>query len=469
MSDASLVETLQKVWGYQSFRYPQAEIINSLLAKQDTLVLMPTGGGKSLCFQLPALQQKGLSIVVSPLVALMENQVRQLKQKGIFSEFLHSQQSKRDRQRVLTRLATVKLLYIAPETLLSASIGQRLIEPDITVSSLIIDEAHCITQWGTTFRPSYTRLGMVKSYLEKSQNTKITLAAFTATADLKTQKAIINKLQLKQPRIFRLSPYRSNLTINVQTVWTLRGRKQAALRFIQQQDKKAGLVYVRTRKDSEQLATWLQNQQLKTVAYHAGVPNNYRREIEQKWLTGKIPVVVCTSAFGMGIDKSDCRWILHYQLPELLGEYLQEIGRSGRDGKPAVALALRSEPTGILDNTDKQRSHFFQQQIKHKYSQAQGVLQQLPSQGTIEMFPDPGAAISLAILHDSGLIQWQDPFSFKRLPLSYKSPKVSHHKTPDSQLISNFLNSRGCRWQYILHAYNFPRSNFACGHCDRCH
>ena len=211
MSQHDIKTTLKKVWGYENFRYPQAEIINSILKKQDTLVVMPTGGGKSLCFQLPALLQPGLTIVVSPLVALMENQVQHLQQKKIAAGLIHSQQAKSDRRLTLSNLTQFKLLYAAPETLLSPPVWDRLLQPDLIINNLIIDEAHCIVQWGTTFRPSYTRLGAIRDSLIKHQSQKITIAAFTATADTLTRQTIIKTLRLKQPQKFLIHPYRSNI------------------------------------------------------------------------------------------------------------------------------------------------------------------------------------------------------------------------------------------------------------------
>ena len=464
-------ETLKAVWGYQSFRYPQAEIIDCLLAKKDALVVMPTGGGKSLCFQLPALLQSGLTIVVSPLVALMENQVSQLKQKQVAVGLLHSQQTRPARTSVLSQLKTLKLLYIAPETLLSQAIWQELLKPELVISSLVVDEAHCIWQWGTTFRPSYTRLGTVRKTLQKAQADPITVAAFTATADTLTQQAISKSLSLNNPKKFLLSPYRANHQLKVKTVWTNQGREKATLKFIQQQKNQSGLIYVRSRQASQNLAKWLQSKKLKTVAYHAGVTTTKRRNIEQRWLTGELPIVVCTSAFGLGIDKPNCRWVLHYHLPELLAEYLQEIGRAGRDGQGAIALALRSEPTGWLDNSDQQRSQFFTQQIQQKFHQAQKLFAQLPPKGDLTQLSRevPDCELSLAILQRFNMVKWQDPFNYRKL-IKNKTKELRKLQIPKTQLIKGFLASKKCRWAYVLAAFGVapPKPDFQCGQCDRC-
>ena len=465
-----LKAVLQQVWGYTDFRDSQSAIINSILKKQDTLVVMPTGGGKSLCFQLPALLQPGLTIVVSPLVALMENQVQQLQQKKIAAGLIHSQQVKSDRRLTLSNLTQFKLLYAAPETLLTPPIWEQLLQPDLIINNLIIDEAHCIVQWGTTFRPSYTRLGAIRDSLIQHQSQKITIAAFTATADTLTQQTIIKTLRLKQPQKFLINPYRSNIYPQIKTVWTPRGRKKATLNFIQQQQNKSGLIYVRSRKDSELLAEYLRKQNLNTVAYHAGIINRKRRAIEKDWLQEKIPFVICTSAFGMGIDKSDCRWILHYNIPELLSEYLQEIGRSGRDGKPAIALALISEPTGWLDNEDKQRSQFFTNQLYKQSKQAKKVFDLLPSQGNILEITQaiPDSNLALGVLQNLGLITWQDPFNYQKKITNQKID--SNITSSQTKQMQEFLQSKQCRWQYILSAFGFIKEakKLRCENCDRC-
>ena len=430
---------------------------------------MPTGGGKSLCFELPALLVPGLTVVVSPLIALMEDRVRQLKAKKIAADSLHSQQSKSQRLSVCSRLHKLKLIYVAPETLLSGSVWQKLLDPDLVIANIIIDEAHCIEEWGTTFRPTYTRLGTVRDALQKLQDSIITVAAFTATADIATQQSIVRSLSLRQPQKYILNPYRDNIRLQLRRVFTIRGRKQAALSFLRSKRSHYGLIYVATRKDSETLATWLQKQGFKTAAYHAGVPNTRKRQLEQQWLTGAIPFVVCTSAFGMGIDKPDVRWVLHYHLPQLLAQYLQEIGRSGRDGKSAIALGLVSEPTGWLDNTDKQRELFFTRQIQQKYSSAQKLLTQLPKEGNIRFITQeiPDSELALAILSRYGSVQWLDPFNYRK---TSKSNNEISSVISSSQRISSFNRTKQCRWAYILAAYNFPlpKPDFRCGKCDNC-
>lgn len=467
--------TLQKTWGYDDFRSPQGEIVQTLLAQKDAFIIMPTGGGKSICFQLPALLQTGLTLVVSPLVALMENQVKELLERGIPAALLHSQLSSGQRKQTLRKIEQqqLKLLYLSPETLLSLPVWQRLCQPNLKISTLALDEAHCLTQWGETFRPAYTRLGAVRPALlkHKPPGTRITLAAFTATADPQAQQTIQRILHLQQPQVFLHSPYRSNLHLSIQIAWTPRGRRQQLLQFIQARPKQAGLIYVRTRRNAETLAEWLAQQGYKTAAYHAGLNPEERRDIETAWLSGVVLFVICTSAFGMGINKPDVRWIIHFHAPLLLTEYIQEVGRAGRDGKLAEALTLISEPTGWLDPEDRQRQQFFQNQLQKQQLAAQQLIHKLPPQGEISAITQqfPNAAIALAILQSAGKLNWQDPFHYI---INSSPPKQAPNQAHSAQQMPQYLHTKTCRWQFLLQAFGFAQAaeslKKGCGHCDHC-
>lgn len=464
----------QTIWGYDDFRPPQAEIVSSLLAGKDTLIVLPTGGGKSICFQLPALLQTGLTLVVSPLVALMENQVQELRDRHLPAALLHSQLSTQQRRQTLQSLQQnkLRLLYLSPETLLSKPVWEIISQPHIQINGLILDEAHCLVQWGDTFRPAYRRLGTVRSALLKTKppGTKIAIAAFTATANPEAQKIIKNVLQLQKPEAFLLSPYRSNLHLQVQTVWTPRGRKQQLLNFIKTRPKQAGLVYVRTRKDSENLADLLEAAGYETAAYHAGLSPEERRQIEKAWLNGTLTFVVCSSAFGMGINKPDVRWVVHFQAPLLLSEYIQEIGRGGRDGKSAIALTLISEPTGLLYPEDKQRGQFFQDKLRSQYREAQQLAKNLPVKGDVDAVSRefPESAIALSILHSTGQLQWQDPFNYV-INKSAQQKGETQNLTAVAEM-AEYLKNRQCRWQFLLQAFGFTKeaTSMRCGHCDNC-
>ncbi len=469
---------LQKLWGYRDFRPPQGEIVECLLAGQDALIILPTGGGKSICFQLPALMQPGLTLVLSPLVALMENQVQELwerhpRLKGQVA-VLHSQRSAQERRQTLRALeqGQLRLLYLSPETLLSPPVWERLCQPQLAIRRLVLDEAHCLTQWGETFRPSYYRLGAVRPALlaQKPPNQSIAIAAFTATADPTAQATIQRILQLQNPKIFRQNPYRSNLNLGVQVVWTPRQRRQRLLEVIRSHPHQSGLVYVRTRRDSEELAAWLQQQGLATAAYHAGLSPRDRRQIEQQWLTGQLPFVICTCAFGMGINKPDCRWVLHFHAPLLLSEYVQEVGRAGRDGKTAIALTLISEPTGWLDHADKQRQQAFLAKERSQQQKAQQIARKLSPVGkadTVQQQFRQDGAIALALLHSAGQLDWQTPFDYE---IQSRTVNLAATNAKATEQMQRFLHSRNCRWALLLAAFGFPTETDAwrCGHCDNC-
>lgn len=473
-----LRQTLQQIWGYAEFRSPQAEIVASILAGRDALIVMPTGGGKSLCFQLPALLSPGVSIVISPLVALMENQVRELTDKGLPAGLLHSELPAPKRQQTLQALAAhqLRLLYVSPETLLSDPVWSRLCHPELQIDRLIVDEAHCLVHWGETFRPTYRRLGVIRAALiqARSVGTKISIAAFTATADPLSQQTIERVLHLDKPAKFILDPHRQNLHLTVQSVWTPRGRKERLTKFIQQHPHQSGLIYVRTRQTSEELATWLRSTGDCTEPYHAGLSPQSRRRVEQDWLSGKLQYVVCTCAFGMGINKADVRWIAHFQPPVLLAEYLQEIGRAGRDGKPAAALLLTCEPTGLFYPEDRQRHAFFTEGIDRYYNLATTLAQQLPASGNVTEIERkfPQSAIALSLLHSIGELVWETPFDYRRSatgkPPDWQS--VRKHQQSLYRQVARYINYRGCRWAYLLTAFGCqPQSQaWRCGNCDCC-
>ncbi|NEQ97161.1 MAG: ATP-dependent DNA helicase RecQ [Cyanothece sp. SIO2G6] len=467
---------LKQIWGYDSFRPPQAEIIRGLLQGTDTLVVMPTGGGKSICFQLPALLQRGLTVVVSPLVALMENQVQELQRRRLPAALLHSQLDKRERSRLLWQIGQqrLRLLYVSPETLLSPLLWQQLNQPHVLINGLILDEAHCLVQWGDTFRPAYRRLGQVRDALLKTQpkGEPMAIAAFTATAAPQAQATIESVLNLHHPQRILLNPLRKNLTLKVETVWTPRGRRSRLHQWLQSHPNQSGLIYVRTRRQTEEMAAWLNQRGHNTAAYHAGLGALKRRQVEAAWLGDEIPVVVCTSAFGMGIDKPACRWVVQLQAPTLLSEYVQEVGRAGRDGQEAIALTFISEPTGWLDHQDRRQRQFIQAQQRKTWQQAQQLVTKLPQNGDIQAVSRQfkHGAVTLSLLHAVGQLTWHDPFHYTIHPNPcLKSPKFN----PAMKTMRQFLHTRHCRWQFILSAFGFEATGqqlgqTGCGRCDRC-
>ncbi len=325
-------ETLEKTFGYKAFRLQQQPIIEALLAGEDALALMPTGGGKSLCYQIPALVRHGTGIVVSPLIALMQDQVDTLKELGVNAAFLNSTLSwgeVRDIEAKL-RAGALDLLYVAPERLLQDRTLSMLDEVEIALFA--IDEAHCVSQWGHDFRPEYRQL---RALPERFPN--VPRIALTATADQKTRDEIIAELSLENARRFVSSFDRSNIRYTIAESGSISSREKL-WRFIEAEHKDdAGIVYCLSRKACEETAAWLNKQGRRALAYHAGLPADVRASTQSKFLKEDGLIVVATIAFGMGIDKPDVRFVAHLNLPKSIESYYQETGRAGRDGDPANA------------------------------------------------------------------------------------------------------------------------------------
>lgn len=466
----SIQKTFQTVWGYSDLRPSQREIVSSLLEGRDSLAIMATGGGKSICFQLPAILENGLTIVISPLLALMEDQVKDLRSRQLPAACLHSNLSQSERRQVIQNLPSLRLLYISPETLLSLPVWDKLSDRHLKITGLMLDEAHCLVQWGDSFRPSYRRLGAVRSALmaKKSEaHPPISLAAFTATADRDTTAELQTCLQMQNPKIVRTSPYRPHLSLQVAIAWTPAGRKSRTLKFIRDRKGQSGLIYVRSRRDAEMLADWLQENSFKTAAYHAGLSPHERRHIEQQWLTNQYTFVICTSAFGLGINKPDTRWVLHFHPPLTLSEYIQEIGRAGRDDKPAEALMLVSEPTGLLDDGDRQRVNFFLQQQQQIQQKAMTLLPKLPRRSNFaevsKLYPE--AAIALGLLHRAGKLIWHTPFDYEILGLpkelsNLKQQTREQEAIAQMQAYIRVKSKHGQeRWAFLLDKFGFEQES----------
>lgn len=325
---------LKKYFGYDQFRPLQADIIQRVYDGNDTLVLMPTGGGKSLCFQIPAITQEGVAVVISPLIALMKDQVEALSANGIPAAFINSSNSLAQQQNVETALLAgyLKLLYVSPEKLVSQSFQPLL--KRLNISLFAIDEAHCISSWGHDFRPEYTQLKFLKK-----QFPKVPIIALTATADKLTRKDILSQLGLQNPATFIASFDRPNISLSVRS--GLRKLEQIVA-FLQEHPNQSGIIYCLSRKGCEGLAEKLNAKGFKAAFYHAEVPNAQRNKVQDDFINDRTPIICATLAFGMGIDKSNVRFVVHYNLPRNLEGYYQEIGRAGRDGLPADALLFFS-------------------------------------------------------------------------------------------------------------------------------
>jgi ATP-dependent DNA helicase RecQ len=324
--------TLQRVFGYTAFRPHQQAIIEELIAGDDAFVLMPTGGGKSLCYQIPALHRPGVALVVSPLISLMKDQVDALQANGVAAACYNSTLDSAQARQVLAMLhdRELDLLYISPERLMSAGFLERL--ADIDIALFAIDEAHCVSQWGHDFRPQYQQLGALRSHFPG-----IPLAAFTATADAQTRDDIVRVLGLGKARRHVTGFDRPNIRY---TVLEKHRPFEQLLRFLENRAGQAGIVYALSRRRVEEVAGKLQARGVRAAAYHAGLPAATRREVQEDLLRDELQVVVATVAFGMGIDKPDVRFVVHYDMPKHIEGYYQETGRAGRDGLDAEALLL---------------------------------------------------------------------------------------------------------------------------------
>lgn len=329
---SSIYNILKTQFGFDHFRPNQEEIIETVINGEDAIAIMPTGGGKSLCFQLPALVLEGTAIVVSPLIALMKDQVDALRANGISASYFNSSQPQEEQQLVLKNLQekNLKLLYVAPESLPQLYYILKTIE----INVFAIDEAHCISSWGHDFRPAYTQLGNLKT-----QFPKVPLIALTATADRATREDIANQLGIPTSKTFIASFDRPNLYLDVRPG---QNRNQQILDFLKRHKNESGIIYCLSRKSTEKLAATLKKQGYKAEAYHAGLSAEERNGIQENFISDRSPIIVATIAFGMGIDKSNVRWVIHYNMPKNLEGYYQEIGRSGRDGQPAHTLLFYS-------------------------------------------------------------------------------------------------------------------------------
>jgi len=341
INEGSLVEHLQKHFGFNSFKEPQQEIIKSLLSGKDTFVIMPTGGGKSLCYQLPAMISDGCAIIVSPLIALMKNQVdlvRGYSSTDSIAHFLNSSLNKGQQKAVKDDLLSgnTKLLYVAPETLTKEENVEFF--KDLKISFFAVDEAHCISEWGHDFRPEYRRLREIMNQIDE----KIPVIALTATATPKVQSDIIKNLGLRDPNIFISSFNRSNLYYEVVPKVKKDQAIKSIVKFISQNKGKSGIIYTLNRKTTEELAETLVANGIKAVAYHAGLDTKLRAKRQDQFLGEEIQVIIATIAFGMGIDKPDIRFVIHYNIPKSIENYYQETGRAGRDGLEGKCLLYYS-------------------------------------------------------------------------------------------------------------------------------
>ncbi len=480
----SLQDALKEHFGLESFRYPQEDIIKSILNKQDTLVIMPTGGGKSLCYQLPALLLPGVTLVISPLIALMKDQVDALKGKGIEAEMINSSQSWTQQQEILKSLSggKLKLLYIAPERFRARSFTDSLRGVDISL--VAIDEAHCISQWGHDFRPDYLRLGEALESLGHPL-----CAAFTATATPEVQKDIRTNLRMKSPGLFVSGFSRPNLTFTIRKPKTKLQKYSRIRKLIDLH--KTGIIYCSTRKSVEEVSEWLKEDDQDHVVYHGGLSDTDRSAAQDRFISGETSVAVATNAFGMGIDRSDIRFVCHYEMPGSIEAFYQEAGRAGRDGKPGFCeLQFMYADKRIQDffieggNPD---ASLIKQTYAHLHSEAGNNNEVvMPMDELVYRLGKKtnGMSVSAAIgvLRRMGIIERYDfPGGRVRgtrllqpdtLPgdLVMDAVALAEKKRRDESKLKKVIQwaySQNCREQWILRYFGEMNSK-PCGRCDAC-
>ncbi|AEV31433.1 ATP-dependent DNA helicase, RecQ family [Owenweeksia hongkongensis DSM 17368] len=371
-------DILFSYWGFRNFRPLQEDIINSALSGKDTLALLPTGGGKSICFQVPIMAQKGIGIVVSPLIALMADQVQNLKNREIPAVALTSGLTYREIDIALDNCVhgRYKFLYLSPERLQSEIVQERI--KRMKVNLLVVDEAHCISQWGYDFRPPYTKIAEIRELLPS-----VPILALTATATPNVVDDIQEKLSFPEKHVIQKSFYRPNLYYNVNHT----ERKWSKAIEILRRIKGSGLIYVRNRKHTVEIAQWLTQNGISADFYHAGMSPEDRKKKQEAWVNNKLRIIVCTNAFGMGIDKPDVRIVLHLELPESLEAYFQEAGRAGRDGETAYSVMLIGPPD--LDELKRRHLESFPdlEFVKRTYQALNNYLQLASGTGEGQNFP----------------------------------------------------------------------------------
>ncbi|MGD8376165.1 MAG: ATP-dependent DNA helicase RecQ [Acidobacteriota bacterium] len=465
-SSAELHRSLRDHFGHPSFREGQLEVIEACLGGRDVLAVMPTGGGKSLCYQLPALLLEGITLVVSPLIALMKDQVDALRARDLPATSIHSGLTAGERARRLAgcRAGEYRLVYIAPERLRSRVFRSSL--SGTRVVRLAIDEAHCISQWGHDFRPDYLRLGELRETLGSPPT-----LALTATATPQVQGDIARQLGLREPAVFLAGFERPNLRLSVRKVRSVREKTEAVEAALQEVGG-PGIVYAATRKHVESVAGALREKGRRALAYHAGLTDRQRSEAQEAFMGGEVEVIAATNAFGMGVDKADIRFVLHYDIPGSLEAYYQEAGRAGRDGKLAECCLLYSF-------ADVRVQEFFLDGANPEPALIESVLGRIRDDRDLEGTARNPMAVETAVhvLERQGLVERDAEGVVVVTPrgasgrVSLDRGSLEEKARRDRERLASMIRyaeSRTCRRAVILGYFSGRAPEGGCGHCDRC-
>ncbi len=460
---------LEKYFGYNKFRKGQWEVIDSILSKRNAIAIFPTGGGKSLCFQLPALMMPGTTIVISPLISLMKDQVDTLVENGIAASFISSALSDHEAQRRVKEMegGRYKIVYIAPERFQSESFTDAL--KNIHIPFVAIDEAHCVSQWGHNFRPSYLK---IKDLIQRIGNPVV--AAFTATANERVQKDIISLLGLTQCRLFIGSFDRPNLEFRIEEPTD---SDTYVLNYAKNHKGKSGIVYASTRKKVENLYYFLRNSGIKAGMYHAGMTAEQRNRHQDSFINDHTPIMVATNAFGMGIDKSDVRYIIHYSMPMSIESYYQEAGRAGRDGKRSVCILLRNDDDYRLNKfiisgnypPVKAVENLFKRVQKRKASGIPTeVILSRKTAGSNVRESALRKVIEYGYVHVRNGVVF--PTDKEKFQLTQK--EIDRHKLEEItklDTMDQYFEEKICLRSYILRYFNEEPEEERCGNCSVCY
>jgi ATP-dependent DNA helicase RecQ len=459
---------LRQQFGYNGFRKGQWEVVDSILQRRNAIAVFPTGGGKSLCFQLPALLLPGTTIVISPLISLMKDQVDSLVEKGIAASFISSSLSDYEAERRVRRMkeGRYKIVYIAPERFQSEAFVAAL--KNVHIPFIAVDEAHCISQWGHHFRPSYLK---IRELIRTAGNPVV--AAFTATANEKVQKDMITLLGLSQCRLFIASFDRPNLEFRIEEPADL---NQFVLDYTKSHGGKSGIIYASTRKKVENLYYFLRNKGVPAAMYHAGLTAEQRNRHQDSFLNGEARVIAATNAFGMGIDKSDVRFIIHYNMPISMESYYQEAGRAGRDGQRAVCILLKNPE-------DYRLNRFLISGNYPPVQAAEGLFRRIRKRKTSGIPAELllGKRSSGSAMRESALrkiieygyaeIRNGVVYPTDKDPFTLTQKEIDQHKQIELEKLDamqRYLDEKTCLRAYILRYFNEEPAAESCGNCSLC-